>query len=191
MACFTALNCRGLSLNFDSSSSGDTALLNTVRNASPRDSNSGSGTPASRQSLMIRPIPVPNCSMYLIRKNASATSLFRGLDSCGCFRSSTVIPAGKPPGFDTSKRFHARLAKAVDAEGRPHPVLQGFARHLREHLLVPSGRGGGHGGARASWSGAGCFTYEPPPGVVWSAECGVRNAEGTSNIQRRTSNIGQ
>jgi hypothetical protein len=89
------------------------------------------------------------------------------------------------------KRFHARLAKAVDAEGRPHPVLQGFARHLREHLLIPSGRGGGHGGARASWSGAGCFTYEPPPGVVWSAECGVRNAEGTSNIQRRTSNIGQ
>ena len=65
------------------------------------------------------------------------------------------------------KRFHALLAKAVDAEGRPHPVLQGFARHLREHLLIPSGRGGGHGGARASWSGAGCFTYEPPPGVMW------------------------
>ena len=40
------------------------------------------------------------------------------------------------------KRFCARLAKAVDAEGRPHPVLQGFARHLREHLLIPSGRGG-------------------------------------------------
>ena len=74
------------------------------------------------------------------------------------------------------KRFCARLAKAVDTEGRPHPVLQGFARHLREHLLIPSGRGGGHGGARASWSGAGCFTYEPPPGVVW-------------NIQHPTSNI--
>ena len=65
------------------------------------------------------------------------------------------------------QRFHGRLAKAVDREGRPHPVLQGFGRHLREHLLIPSGRGGGHGGARASWSGAGCFTYEPPPGVVW------------------------
>jgi hypothetical protein len=72
------------------------------------------------------------------------------------------------------KRFYARLAKAVDAEGRPHPVLQSFARHLREHLLVPSGRGGGHGGARASWSRAGCFTYEPPTGVVWT---------GISNIQ--------
>jgi hypothetical protein len=75
------------------------------------------------------------------------------------------------------KRFHARLAKAVNVEGRPHPVLQGFARHLREHLLIPSGRDGGHGGARASWSGAGCFTYEPPTGVVWSAE------HPTSNIQ--------
>jgi hypothetical protein len=85
------------------------------------------------------------------------------------------------------KRFHARLAKAVDAEGRPHPVLQGFGRHLREHLLIPSGRGGGHGGARASGSGAGCFTYEPPTGVVWF---GVRSAEcGTSNTQHRTSNI--
>ena len=84
------------------------------------------------------------------------------------------------------KRFHARLAEAVDAEGRPHPVFQGFARHLQEHLLIPSGRGGGHSGARASWSGAGCFTYEPPPGVVWSAECGM---SGTSNTQHRTSNI--
>ena len=55
-------------------------------------------------------------------------------------------------------------------EGRPHPVLQGFARHLQEYLLIPSGRGGGHGGARASGSGAGCFTYEPPPGVGWEAK---------------------
>ena len=67
-----------------------------MRKAPARDSNSGSGTPAAWQSLMIRRIPVPNCSMYLIRKKASATSLLRGFDSCGCFKSSTVIPAGKP-----------------------------------------------------------------------------------------------
>ena len=42
------------------------------------------------------------------------------------------------------KRFHDRLAGAVDAEGKPHPVLQTFARHLYEHLLVPSGRSGGY-----------------------------------------------
>ena len=39
------------------------------------------------------------------------------------------------------KRLLARLAAAVDAEGRPDAVLHAFARHLHEHLLVPSGRG--------------------------------------------------
>ena len=65
------------------------------------------------------------------------------------------------------KRFHARLAGAVDAEGQPHPVLRGFARHLQEYLLVPSGRGGGYARAQAASGAAGCFSYEPPPGVVW------------------------
>src|SRR5208282_798520 len=86
------------------------------------------------------------------------------------------------------RRLHGHLARAVDAEDKPHPVLQGFARHLHEHLLVPSGRGGGHGGARGVAAPAGCFTYEPPRGVVWAvqslkskvlspkSEGGVRNA---------------
>jgi hypothetical protein len=65
------------------------------------------------------------------------------------------------------KRLHARLAGAVDAKGLPHPVLRGFALHLHEHLLVPSGRGGGHAGTQATSGCAGCFTYEPPRGVVW------------------------
>jgi hypothetical protein len=71
------------------------------------------------------------------------------------------------------KRLHARLARAVDAEGKPHPVLQAFARHLHEHLLIPSGRGGGHGGARVASAPAGCFTYEPPPGVAWNGRDGL------------------
>ena len=66
------------------------------------------------------------------------------------------------------KRLHARLAQAVDASGQPHPVLCDFARHLHECLLIPSGRGLGHGGARPRWAVPGCFTYEPPPGVVWT-----------------------
>jgi hypothetical protein len=66
------------------------------------------------------------------------------------------------------KRFHAYLAWGVDAEGKKHPVLQAFAEHLRKHLLVPSGRGGGFGGARGVAAPGGCFTYEPPPGVVWN-----------------------
>ena len=65
------------------------------------------------------------------------------------------------------KRLCGRLARAVDAAGKPYPVLQDFAWHLREHLLIPSGRGGGHGGVRAVTAFGGCFTYEPPPGVVW------------------------
>src|ERR1039458_5253177 len=41
------------------------------------------------------------------------------------------------------KRFHAHLARTVDAEGQRHPVLLAFARHLFEHLFIPSGRGCG------------------------------------------------
>jgi len=65
------------------------------------------------------------------------------------------------------KRLHARLAQAVDAKGLPHPVLRGFALHLHEHLLVPSGRGGGYARAQATSGSAGCLTYEPPHGVIW------------------------
>src|ERR1035437_3688802 len=65
------------------------------------------------------------------------------------------------------KRLHARLARAVDSKGQPHPVLRGFALHLHEYLLVPSGRGGGYARAQAGSGSAGCFAYEPPPGVIW------------------------
>lgn len=71
------------------------------------------------------------------------------------------------------KRLHVRLAGAVDAEGKPHPVLQAFARHLYEHLLLPSGRGGGYARGWAAAEYPGCFTYEPPPGVVWDGKGGL------------------
>jgi hypothetical protein len=63
------------------------------------------------------------------------------------------------------KRLHESLAQALDAEGKPHPVLQEFARHLHEYLLTPSGRGGGPGGMRGLVGG--CFTYDPPVSVAW------------------------
>ena len=111
--------------------------------------------------------------LEFLRKNS-----WRTRDNAGrCVRAVAVA----------IKRFHSRLAKAVDAKGRPHPVLQGFARHLREHLLIPSGRGGGHGGARASWSGAGCFTYEPPRGVGWGWGRDLNIEHPTSNIEHPTS----
>jgi hypothetical protein len=71
------------------------------------------------------------------------------------------------------KRLHVHLAGAVDAQGAPHPVLQAFAGHLREHLLTPSGRGGDHRKARALSPFAGCYMYEPPSGVVWAGKTGL------------------
>jgi len=65
------------------------------------------------------------------------------------------------------KRFHARLAAAVDAAGRPDVVLRRFAWHLHERLLVPSGRGGADTKAEAVVDFAGGFIYQPPRGVVW------------------------
>ncbi len=66
------------------------------------------------------------------------------------------------------QRLHRRLATAKDRHGKPHPVLRPFALHLEKHLLNPSARFAGHGSARVKAGVAGCFTYEPPPGVSWS-----------------------
>ena len=76
------------------------------------------------------------------------------------------------------RRLHAHLAAAVDAEGKPHPVLRAFARHLHEHLLIPSDGGGIPGRQRVGAALPGCFTYEPPPGVVWEprTKAGTRAA---------------
>ncbi len=71
------------------------------------------------------------------------------------------------------KRLHVRLAGAVDAAGLPHAVLQAFARHLHEYLLIPSGRGGGYARGWAAAMYPGCFTYEPPPGVAWNGKDGL------------------
>jgi hypothetical protein len=67
----------------------------------------------------------------------------------------------------------AHLARAVDVEGRPHPVLQAFARHLEEHLLIPSGRERGEGGEQAE-ALSGWYLYVPPSGVAWTAGEGLR-----------------
>jgi hypothetical protein len=78
------------------------------------------------------------------------------------------------------KRLHAHLAAAVDAEGRPDEVLRGFALHLQEHLLIPSGRGFGRAGKWVASVPSGCFTYEPPQGVGWevqSLEAGVQGSK--------------
>jgi len=89
---------------------------------------------------------------------------WRGRDcACRCVRAVRMA----------IKRLHAHLAGAVDAEGHPHVVLRAFARHLHQHLLIPSGSGGGPGNLRSAATVAGCFTYDPPPGVTWAGRDGL------------------
>jgi len=65
------------------------------------------------------------------------------------------------------RRFHQRLATALDSTGAPSPALRAFAAHLQDCLLVPSGRTGRRGGDRHKVPG-GFFIYLPPPGVAWT-----------------------
>ena len=86
------------------------------------------------------------------------------------------VPAPRVISGESWAAFPLASLGEAHVQGKPHPVLQGFAQHLRQQVLIPSGRGGGRGGARIATAPGGCFTYEPPPGVVWemrSAECGA------------------
>lgn len=65
-------------------------------------------------------------------------------------------------------RFYDGALQALDKDGKPHPVLTPFAEHLHEHLLKPSARFSGRYRSRSRTGVAGCFTYEPPPGVTWA-----------------------
>jgi hypothetical protein len=68
------------------------------------------------------------------------------------------------------KRLHKRLSKATTMHRRPDPVLRGFADHILRYILIPSGRGGIHGGARRGLPiSGGCFTYEPPSQALWKS----------------------
>ena len=70
------------------------------------------------------------------------------------------------------RRLHGRLTEAVDGEGKPNAVLRAFARHLVEHLLIPSDGGGVPGRQRVGAAMPGWFIYEPPTGLVWESEDG-------------------
>ena len=82
------------------------------------------------------------------------------------------------------RRFHARLAAAVDAEDRPDEVLRAFALHLHEYLLVPSGRGGSYAREQAE-APPGCFIYVPPRG--WCGKSRVLSLK--SKVQRPKSKV--
>jgi len=56
------------------------------------------------------------------------------------------------------KRLHGHLSKANNADGSPNQILRTFAYRIRQHILIPSGRTGGHGGFRPNCGGF--FVYE-------------------------------
>jgi hypothetical protein len=65
-------------------------------------------------------------------------------------------------------RLYLHLAAATDRQGNPHPVLRPFAEHINNYLIKPSARFASSGSPHARTGLAGCFTYEPPQGVIWS-----------------------
>ena len=65
-------------------------------------------------------------------------------------------------------RLHGALAGEKGVDGKAHPVLVPFAEYLDKYLLRPSARCTGGRWTRRRAGLAGCFTYEPPDGVVWA-----------------------
>jgi len=62
------------------------------------------------------------------------------------------------------KTFIRELKNAQLRRGEPNVVLRAFGEHLEEYLWKASMGGRGRAGAAGR---PGCFTYEPPAGVVW------------------------
>jgi hypothetical protein len=83
------------------------------------------------------------------------------------------------------RNLHARLAGALDINGKTHLVLHAFARHLNERLLIPSDGGGIPGRFRVGAALPGWFTYEPPPAVVWEV---LRPASGVQSPRSKVQN---
>ena len=63
------------------------------------------------------------------------------------------------------KTLIEKLKRAEVASGKPHLALRAFGWHLDAHLWRPSMGGKCRRGASGK---PGCFTYEPPDGVVWT-----------------------
>jgi len=58
------------------------------------------------------------------------------------------------------KRLHKHLAESADGSGKPNKVLRAFADHIKQHILIPSGRNFGRDCVRPTERIGGFFTYE-------------------------------
>jgi hypothetical protein len=66
-------------------------------------------------------------------------------------------------------RFCRHLLAHDPSTGKPNPVLVGFKDHIVKFVLIPSSRYSAPRARLARKGLAGCFTYEPPPGVTWTS----------------------
>jgi len=69
----------------------------------------------------------------------------------------------------TLKKLHKDLAMGLDANGKPDVVVRVFASHIQSFILIPSARYHKTGLNQSIARASGCFTYEPPLGVKWTA----------------------
>jgi hypothetical protein len=65
-------------------------------------------------------------------------------------------------------RLKNALLVAENDKAQPDKVLRAFGGHLNEFIIVPSARYVKKGRQRNTARTPGCFTYEPPHGVVWT-----------------------
>jgi hypothetical protein len=65
------------------------------------------------------------------------------------------------------KRLEQKLHSAKNPDGTPNLVVQEFGQYVRAQILIPSGRGGWPGGARAALGKGGYFVHEGKKGVEW------------------------
>ena len=64
------------------------------------------------------------------------------------------------------KRLERKLAQARKANGTANTNMALFAKHIRDHILIPSGRSG-RGGDQIGRVLKGILVYEAPTGVRW------------------------
>jgi len=77
-------------------------------------------------------------------------------------RTSTIAQKASDAVGKAIKRLHSHIAKATNADGTSNTILRAFADHIRQRILIPSGRNGAHGGFRPPHAYGGFFICQKP-----------------------------
>jgi len=85
----------------------------------------------------------------------------------------TFLNSGSPKHVDQPSKAYDRIRQQFNRISRKlnscqSQALKKFSGHLEEHLFKPSRRYSGTSRSRVRAGVAQTFTYEPPPGVIWT-----------------------